>query len=162
MANAVKFSQVILASIIKPLWDRFAQQASGFNDWIRFNIDLFESELPTPASSLQISRGKMVAINPNAAVAVNNDSELTVSWPTNLPDSLSLATDLAYLVAVNEANGEIFTAAAEVARSVGGVSIYFGNLFVTGDGISIYLAFRRVDGTVVSNTGYLFKTVTAS
>lgn len=155
MSNTVAFAQEILSSVIKPLNDRFAQQASGYNDFVRRNIHLFENPEPSPAADLKISVGKMVAVTPSKIDSVLEGNDITVFFPKTLPDAFASLDDLAYLVAQNLATGEIVTSAGLVARSVGVVKAEFSEALDTGDEVQVWLAFRRVDGTVVSNTGYL-------
>lgn len=155
MSNTVAFAQAILSSVIKPLNDRFAQQASGYNDFVRRNIHLFQSASPTPAADLKISVGKMVAVNPDSIADLGADNEYMVNFSSTLPDSFASADDRAYIVAQNVKNGEIAVSAGDNSRSNGNSVVTFTEALGATDEIQLWLAFRRLDGTVVSNTGYL-------
>lgn len=161
MANVVAFAQAILASTIKPLNDRFAQQASGFNDFVRRNIALFADSIPSTPASLQISSGQMESVNPVSAVCNAGEAFVTVSFPTDYSDAFSTSSDLAYAVVMNANTGVIGSSGGSAIRSAG--EIVVGRLGTTtaGDILHIWLAFRRADGTVVSGTGYLEGAVTA-
>lgn len=161
-ANAVAFAQIILASIIKPLWDRFASQMSGYNDFIKTNIDLFVNEFASPAADLIISRGKMAATPITSVEAINGELTVNINFPDTLADAYQLATDRVYALVVNETSGAVDVSADLNARSSGGIGVDLAEALVTGDQLRVYLAFKRVDGTVVSNTAYLAKVVTAS
>lgn len=155
MSNTVAFAQEILSSVIKPLNDRFAQQASGYNDFVRRNIHLFEGPKPSPAADLKISVGKMVAVNPTVINDEGLNNEYLISFPTTLSDSFASADDRAYVVAQNVTNGEIAVSAGEMSRGDGSAVIAFAEALGASAEIQVWLAFRRLDGTVVSNTGYL-------
>lgn len=155
MSNTVAFSKLILAGAIKPLWDRFAQQASGYNDFVSENISLFEGAYPVPANSLVISKGQMVSVTPAYNGGDSSGNELSIEYPTTLPDSLSLATDEAYIVVINNTKEEVGVSSADATRADGKTTVFMPTAFQTDDVLDVYLAFRRVDGTVVSNTGYV-------
>ena len=158
MTNIVAFAQFLLSSIIKPLNDRFAQQASGYNDFVSRNIHLFASDAPSPAADLKISVGKMAAVTPLSVVASDGDDSVTVNFLPNLPDAFASADDLAYVVAYNATQKVFGTEGGVSARALSVVVVNMGSDSESGDVIHVWLAFRREDGTIVSNTGY--KTVT--
>lgn len=157
MSNTVAFAQEILSSVIKPLNDRFAQQASGYNDFVRRNIHLFENAEPSPAANLKISVGKMVAVNPSAMIKSSHPDTVLIEYPKTLVDAFASADDLAYAVVQNVATKEIITYAGLASRSEGEFIVKFSKGLAANDELQTWLAFRRVDGTVVSNTGYLKK-----
>lgn len=159
LANIVAFSKLILASVIKPLWDRFAQQASGYNEFVSENIDLFSSEMPSIASDLVISKGKMVAVTPVIGSLSDGDTAVPVSYSSALPDNLSLPTDSVYAVAVNANQAIVGVSSGVATRQAAAVNIPLNQMVVTDNVVNVYLAFRRADGTIVSNTGFATKVV---
>ena len=155
MSAVVAFAKVILASVIKPLWDRFAQQQSGYNAFVSENIDLFTEVLPNPLGALVISKGKMTAVTPSGLSGNAATDIATVTYPTNLPDSLALSADIAYVVIVTHGPDTITAGSNSATRATGTIDIQLPADTVDGVDAEVYLAFRRADGTVVSNTGYL-------
>jgi hypothetical protein len=162
MTNVVAFAQLILATIIKPLWDRFSVQMSGFNDFVSTNLQLFGSDVPYPAENLVISKGKMDSTTITSAIAVQNTKDVTINWTDDSGSGYKLATDLAYIVAVNGTQSDVCAGGGLITRASGTATISFNDNMLLGDGLYLYLAFRRADGTIVSNTAYLQKNVTAS
>ena len=154
MTNIVAFAQPLLSSIIKPLNDRFAQQASGYNDFVSRNIHLFTGVMPSPAADLKISVGKMAAVIVQLPPIMSEGEVVTISFPTTLPDAFASATDLVYAVAYNETQKDFGTSGGLVVRDVGTATINMGSPLALEDVIHVWLAFRRADGTIVSNTGY--------
>jgi hypothetical protein len=153
-SNVVSFGVLILATVLKPLWDRFAQQMSGFNDFIKTNIDLFDAETPDPVADLVISKGKMAATTITNSSFNDTPNEVEVTWANDSGEGLKLATDLATLVVVNATSGEVKGFATANVRSDTAASGLLMELITPGDVIHTYLAFKRADGTVVSNTAY--------
>lgn len=159
MTNIVEFAGQMLSSLIKPLWDRFAQQMSGYNSFVSTNIDLFENEMPSPAASLQISKGKMASTSASLASLSPGTSLISVTWTNDAGSGLKLAADLAYVLVVNETKGELGISAAEQPRSNEATSVSLPSFIASDDVINAYLAFRRADGTVVSDTSFDTTTV---
>ena len=65
VAQRTKFKGVVLAgsnlliNIVKPLWDANAQRMSGFNDFIRNNVEAFSSAGVLDVASFVPSLGKL-------------------------------------------------------------------------------------------------------
>ena len=154
MSNIVAYSLPFLATIIKPLNDRFAQRASGWNDFVRRNIHLFEGARPTPLSDLVISSGKMIA--PTVTVSMGGDGPGTfiVTSTVSGVDPFGLPTDKIHILAVNRETLAIRTANTATRNEPSDGTISLSGFATPGDDVDFYVAFRRVDGTVVSNTGY--------
>lgn len=156
-ANVSLFAVVLLSVVIKPLWDRFSIQMSGFNAFVKTNIDLFASNLPSPAANLVISKGKMAKTDIFTVAGTGASKTVTFAWADDSGSGFKLATDIPFVVVVNEGNDEIAMnegVSAAVDRSDEGITVDFDS--VVGDGATVngYLAFRRADGTIVSNTDY--------
>lgn len=154
MTNVVAFARQILASVIKPLNDRFAGQMSGFNIFIKRNIDIFDDAVTGTPESLILSEGKMVAVNPSSIAISLFASTVTVNFPTTLPDSYAQATDKVYAVCQDLNGGGITVSSGVVERSTGVVVLATPSGLNSGDDVAVWLAFLRADGTVVSGTGY--------
>ena len=161
MANIVAFASFILASIIKPLWDRFQTGQSGYNAFVKENLHLFEGPLPSPAADLVISKGKMEATPITQLSGFEGEKVSSIKWPDDSGIGYKLADDKVFFVAFNERTAEVAFSSAEFVRSDAAASVYFSSDSEIGDVIRGYLAFARADGTVVSNTSTLQHTVTA-
>lgn len=159
MANIVAFAQVILAGIIKPLWDRFQSGQSGFNAFVSRNISLFVSALPSDFGNLVISSGKMAATSILGVTSASGDSDVTITWVNDSGQGFKLATDKAYVVIISEGTGAVKGFATGVARSAGTLTVALDDSLMPGDTLHCYLAFLRADGTVVSVNSYFEEAV---
>lgn len=160
--NCSLFGVAILAVIIKPLWDRFSIRMSGFNSFVRDNIDLFTAELPSPAADLVISKGKMAKTSVVVATISDGAQSFPITWTDDSGTGYKLATDVPFAVCTNETQGKIVSTdgiSTSKTRSSETLTITLGYEIAQDDVTSIYLAFRRADGTIVSNTSYTAATV---
>jgi len=159
-SNVTSYASVILATIIKPLWDRFAQGQSGYNAFISKNIALFEDTLPLPVTEFVISQGKMASTVISSVDITVGQKLITVHWPDDSGSGFKLSTDEVFLVVHNTSGINIGFAGAEAIRSELSASVTMAEGVEAGDLIRVYLAFRRADGTVVSDTKFKAETAT--
>lgn len=158
-SNTVAFALEILSTVIKPLWDRFAQQMSGFNDFIKTNIDLFDAVDPSPVADLTISKGKMAKTTINSAAGTIATDIVVLGWTDDSGSGLKLATDKPFVVVLNVTTDEIKGFESALPRDDEITSNLQMDAITAGDVMHAYLAFRRADGTIVSNTDYKIITV---
>lgn len=159
MAYVVTFARVLLASVIKPLWDRFASQMSGYNAFVSANKDLFETALPSDFSKLVTSSGKMDA-TPIVTITYSDVTRtLMVAWSNDAGQGFKLAGDKAFVVAACAPSGVIAGFNTGVNRSAGAVEIELPEGVDLSDTVHVYLSFLRSDGTVVSNNSYKSKSL---
>lgn len=155
-AQAVDFVKEILVPVVKPLWDRFAQQQSGYNAWISANISEFDATGLANPDNMVIAEGNLPgeAIN-NISIAAATP-EVGVEWLNTQGN----ADDEAYIVVLNETTGDIATKDAPAIRGNNeALTGDFPNGLNTNDVLHAWLAFRRADGRSVSNTSYDTATV---
>jgi len=153
-SNVVAFAGLILSGVIKPLWDRFASGKSGYNEFISTNINLFDAVLPSPEADLIISKGKMAATPIDSLSGAAGQNLVTMDWTDDSGSGFKLADDETYIVYFNANTGEIWGVDYPAIRSAETLDFAFNENLSSGDVIHAYLAFRRADGTVVSNTSY--------
>lgn len=154
MSTMVKIGSEALNGFVRPLWDRFASQMSGYNAFISANIQSLNSSSEIEPDTFRASRGRMLATPILGAEISNLGADLVVDWSADILDSFQSATDVPYVLAVS-ASGDVKVAAAgktSRASTMASFSTLPGKTLATGD--ILFLSFRRVDGTVVSNSSY--------
>jgi hypothetical protein len=161
MTNIVDFAQVILSVVIKPLWDRFASQMSGYNAFVSRNIALFAAALPSTFADLITSTGKMASTAIATLVGEDSVKTVTVTWVDDSGVGFKLASDLAYIVLINETTGEVSGFETAADRDDETVIVTTLTEQSEADTLHAYLSFKRVDGTVVSDNSYLTDAVPA-
>lgn len=133
---------------IKPLWDRDAKKMSGFNAFIQANMSAVDANGDIVWADLIASKGKMV--KPTIASATFSPGAFHLSWLTEISDAYSQASDKLYVTIVDNLTMKVYTFSAVAIRSAG---ICDFNIPITTDqDLTIYSAFRREDGSVVSNS----------
>lgn len=153
----VAFATAILAEVIKPLWDRFAQRQSGYNAFVSRNIQCFSDTGLTSPENLVISSGKMSA---TTIASVSNNIARTVvmiAWTDDSGQGFKQATDTLFVVLRNRTTEEIKAYGVATARTAEVQSLPIA--MSAGDVIDVWMAFRRVDGTIVSDSSYSSFTV---
>lgn len=154
MSSVVLLAKLLLGSLIKILWDRFAVKMSGFNAFVQANIKCFVGTVFTTPESFIISQGKMSATNIFAATGVVGGTTITVVWNTSNTDNFQTASDRTYIVILDQSANVIASSFDESNRGEGTMLLVTSTL-IAGTGYYAYLAFKRLDGSIVSNTSYL-------
>ena len=149
----VSMAASILTSVVKPLWDRFAQKMSGFNDFVSKNFEAFNTGLYTlDYDKIRISIGKMLAPATLTATWLTPLS-VKIDWTSNPADSFALDTDIPYIVALDTDTDEVVSLpVGEAVRVDGTVTVDTELTLDSTHYHHIYLAFKRADGTIVSDS----------
>lgn len=150
--NSVLFAAIILATVIKPLWDRFASKQSGFNAFIQANLSYFTDPVPLYDSGFAISKGKMDSTAISTLTKSTPLAGWIVTWANDSGIGYKLATDVAYVVIYKTDGSYISGFETTAVRSAGTVYIASPQGVVTTGSVNAFLAFRRADGTIVSNS----------
>jgi len=153
-SQSVSFAKKILPGIIKPCWDRFAQKMSGYNAWIKANVENFNTlGLETP-EALTIGEGTLALDPIDSLLWEGGGKTLKVDWTSTGGVGSALDSDEAYLVCIREDDQE--TKVSSAVKTRGDETYTFTGLTApfSGKSFFVYLCFRRADGTLVSNTSY--------
>lgn len=164
MSACTAFSQSVLASIIKPLNDRFASRMSGFNAFTSRNIANFEGGVLSKPEDVKISpmgnKAQLVDAIAAEAKATKKSAQVTISTTSIAGTGKALATDKPYIVVYNRSTKKTMGFVPSKTRAVSTIPVDLPDgEFSPDDVIDVYLAFLRVDGTVVFETAYGTTTV---
>ena len=159
MSTMVKVGSEALNGFVRPLWDRFASRMSGFNAFISANIQSLNASAEIVPATFRASRGRMLATPIVSAEVSNVGADLDVTWSVDILDSFQSSTDVPYVLAVSVSGDVKVASAGEATRAsaLASFSALPGKTLEAGD--VVFLAFRRVDGTVVSNSSFLLATI---
>ena len=154
MAQRGKLSALtVLASMlntgfIKPLWDRDAKKMSGFNAFIQANMAAVNEVGVINWDNLIASKGKMV--KPELSAINVETGNIILEWSPAVTDAYSQASDKLYLAIVDPFENKASAFSAVAIRSAGTCSV--ASPLAVGSDFQVYAAFRREDGSVVSNS----------
>lgn len=155
-----KFSAVVarasflLTGVVKPMWDRFAQQESGYNAFVSSNIDAYNTSGVLTPADLIISNGTLTLAPIDTVSGAAAQADVQIDWTDNSGTGTALATDEACAVVWNATTDEWVVSSLQEARNEAGVAITMSTNLASSDVIHAWLAFRRADGTLVSITSY--------
>lgn len=143
---------VILTEIVKPLWDRFAQQMSGYNFIIQSNIDEWDDGVLLIPANFRASVGSLTNVTMGAVVVTAASDDVQTSWTDNSGTGNALATDKVYITIFNETQN-VWEGFADVAvRSDATITVTTQHDIVGGDTIYSYVSLARVDLSSVSTS----------
>lgn len=149
-------ASTILASYIKPLWDRGAVRMSGYNAFLKANAEGIAAGNNPLASLIVATKGKMDKTTITAVSFAN--SKLTVSWDPTAMNRYALATDKPYVLVLDATNEKVIYAGPlgeSTKRSDGHGEVAAAAFMNPTDATSagkVYLSFMREDGSIVSDS----------
>lgn len=98
--NVESIARLLLLDFIKPLWDKFTVNKSGYNAFIGSNINLFENSIPNPPGEFILSSG---VIGKTIINRIFKDGATAVGclWSETFMPKNAKDTDRAYLLLYN-------------------------------------------------------------
>jgi hypothetical protein len=152
-STASKLGSLLLATICKPLWDRFAKQESGFNAFIKQNVELCTPE-SVDVENLLMSKGSLAPSSILTKSMSASANTITLTWDTT-PAGDANPSDLAFISVMeitfpNNLKTQGFQ--TNVARSVGTATVTADFDVIALENYQVYLMFKKADGTKVSNS----------
>lgn len=141
---AVDFARQILGSILQPLWDPFYSSMSGFNAWISQNIGLLDGSNELTTSAI-MGKG---TLTPTAMLTKTYDTASGAVEVTFLNSAAGNQTtsDIAVLVAYDQANNQLYSEITPYSRVTGGADITIP-AGLTASNVKIYLFFKQGSGS---------------
>ena len=154
LTKLVAIASPINSSIIIPLWNRFASRMSGYNAFIQANSGAFNSSLSFVPASFFIARGRMAATAITNADIQAVNTQCLVTFSAIIADSFQTDDDQPFVVITSSSGVLKAFEAGSLTRAEGMLTVNAmpGSSFSVGD--ICFLAFRRPDGSVVSNTSF--------
>jgi hypothetical protein len=153
MTGIVAQSRILLAALISPYWNPFAQKMSGYNMFVKENIDTFVGATFTVYNAWFSTRGSLLGVPAFALSAVAAADTVTFTWTDNSGTADALATDEAIGVVYNETQDYYLVDAGSATRDAGTLVIADTSV-VASDDLHGYLSFSRPNVSKVSDSVY--------
>lgn len=116
--DAVDFAKPLVGQVFNAYTDKFQKSMSGFNFFIKDNIDIFDG---SPAwASINPTTGKLSFPQVTSAQLVG--TTVTVSYNPNNGNN-GLDTDKVFMVVYDTSNGRVYFPAAETTRVGGAIDL---------------------------------------
>lgn len=162
-SGIVGIAQYILASVLQPVWNGFAQTMSGYNMFIQRNIQYAFSESGVfQPNSLEISPKDGTTTPISSVDAVNTITHLTINFLPTLFGADQMESDKFFGVACNPSGVVLGSVEPSGSRNTEECRIELSRPLVTGEIVHCYLAFISADKKRAFRTAHVQKTVTAS
>lgn len=158
-AGVSLFASAILSAFVKPFWDRFSGNISGYNAFCKENITHFDNSGFPAYGDFTMSKGKMAVVETCTVVA---DVSLgTVAGNVTFPEDVTWGQngETIALVILTSSNVNPLGVVNVTGDPTDVVAYSLSSSgFNIGDDIYVYACVKRTDGTQVS-TSSLFQTV---
>lgn len=159
-ALASKIGSQILGDWIKPYWDRFSAKMSGYNSWVKANVQYMADGVIDDYSLLIMSNGKLSPATTFGLSADASDNSITISQSSTNINQFSATSDVMSLLIYNETQDYWRSYLTAGYRSDTSIPVGDSRM-VAGDLLHGWVSFRRADGTYVSPSTYANVTVVA-
>ncbi len=153
MTTIVAASRLLLAALLQPYWNPFAQRMSGYNAFVKENIATFRTAGFTDFSDFFSTRGSLLGVVVTGAVGDSGDSDIDVTWDDNTGTADALGTDEVVITYYNDTQDYWVVDAGNAIRSAGTINIADA-LIATNDALKVYTSMSRPDISKVSDSVY--------
>lgn len=150
LTGLTQLASQLNTGFIKPLWDRDAKKMSGFNAFIQANMVNVSDLGVVDFRKLVASKGKMAA--PAVLSTSANGSDIVLMYDTAVSDAYGLPSDKVFAFSVVPSTGEVHLSSGFVDREAG--LVLLEGAYDQANDYIIYLAFRRADGSMCSNSAF--------
>ena len=148
----IMFASLILTGWIRPLWNRHAKRMSGFNAFVRANMQAFNLDGEIVLPEILASNGRLLAPLSATAAVAGTTLTITVTHPTN--ERYGTVNDEIYVL--------VFDYVGQVLKFAGSTNAVRGNLAttvvtitnITSANNAIFIAYRHPRGIFVSRSFY--------
>jgi hypothetical protein len=151
-AGIVAVATFYLTFLVKPLWDRFASQMSGYNDFVRTNIACFVEGEFENWNDFKIAQGKLGVSAITAVDTVPGGDSMEIQWDNAAVVTNTALTDTAFAAAYSHTTKMWAIGQTEKTRGGESIKVYFPANLLVGEEVTCYLAFKNIRGDQVSNT----------
>lgn len=146
-----QLASMILVSFVKPLWDAFAQQMSGYNAFIQANIASTNASGDLNPSKFVLSRGRLGLTEIVGAMS-EGETKFTATWSTTPAGAFQSETDKLYLLLLTTKGEIVGQSAGVVSREAGTIAFSGINLAELDGSLFAVATFARADGSLVGDT----------
>jgi hypothetical protein len=153
MKGIVAVARILLAALIQPYWNPFAQKQSGYNAFVSENIDTFVGDVFTDYANFYSTRGALLGVVVSGVVASAAGNTITVTWTNNTGTADALGTDEMIFVVYNATQDYWIVDAGNDTRAGSPYAIPDA-VMVAADALKVYTSCSRPNYSKVSDSVY--------
>lgn len=147
------FFGALLSGWVKPLWDRFSGDISGYNAIMKLNVENFSNSGDPDFNNLVMSKGKMMVPELNSLSADSGDGIVTIEVTMPNDPVWGQPNSSIYACAINGGTGEVLGTENDIVATGAPFTMNIVcKPFNVGENIFVYIAVKRADGTQVSDS----------
>jgi hypothetical protein len=150
--KCTQFASLILATLIVPLWNRWSVQMSGYNAFVRANVERFSSLSVWPSKDLTLSTGKLGGGETLEFIAAPLSNQLGATWLADSTESYRLKTDKVYALFLDSTGQILFAGDTGKTREDLMFNIEGSRVIQDNEHVFCFVSFLRADGTLVSTS----------
>ena len=143
----------LLSTICKPLWDREAQQMSGYNAFVKNNINAFDKDGVLTVANFKPTLGVEVEQPISSVDIPAGDTAVAVDWLSVAGNGKALGADEMQIVVFNETKKEFGSVAGSLTRADNSATVLMPSALEAGDVISVWLTARSADHVTFFSAG---------
>lgn len=147
-AQCVAFAKPLLGQVIQEYWDPFQKTMSGFNAFVKENIDVFPD--PEVWNTIKLSVGPLS--HALSTLASYSGTDVTITFTANKGNN-GLDSDKVFAVVRDKSTGLVYFAAAEVTRDTEEIVVTC-EAGLTASNLMSYLITSRLSGTTRTMVGW--------
>ena len=149
-SQVTEIGSLLLADVVKPLWDRNAKQMSGYNAFIQANMLASAKTKKLTPEKFVLSKGRIGS----TPLSLNiTESTLRVLWDYDTLPVFGKVSDMAFVIVFDGDMNILEYSASEVNREARYITFeHDGSLH--GSAESVVVAFLSEDGKLSSNTDF--------
>lgn len=159
MSSIVEVARLLLASILQPYWNPFAQRMSGYNAFVKENIATFTTAGFAEFADFFSQRGSLINLQNISGNAVASTDSLTIDWEDNTGVADALASDESVIVYYN-ATQDYWGTGVAISTRDSEESIITDTVMAASDVLHCYVGCSRANISKVSDSFY--KQITVS
>ncbi len=160
MRTIVAASRILLASLLQPYWNPFAQRMSGYNAFVKENIDTFATAGFTVFADFFSQRGSLLGVVVTSVVADDSDNTITINWTDNSGTADALLTD-DMVITIYNATTDVWLVDAGNAQRDDATIVIANTVMVENDLLKVYVGLARPDISKVSDSTFTAAAVVA-
>ena len=153
MTGIVAAARILLAALIQPYWNPFAQKMSGYNAFVSENIDTFVAQVFTDYANFYSTRGSLLGVVVTGVVASAAGNTITVTWTNNSGTADALATDEMIFVVYNATQDYWIVDTGNDVRN-GSPYAVPDAVMIAADALKVYTSTSRPNYSKVSDSVY--------
>lgn len=149
-SEVTSIASVLLAPMVKPLWDRNAKQMSGFNAFVKANMLSHIGLTKLDKTKFILSNGRIGRQMVSASVT---SSSVSLEWPSDTLPVFGSPEDKLYVILFDNDMNIMLYSAGEYSRS-DKLAVIEHNGTLEGTAQTCVFAFMSPDGKLQSNTDF--------